>query len=146
MTPEPGSPEGQSSETLKTLLRRVFDSQIPNYADYNLVCATPVPGSSVYYVLGYRWRPPELVFAPFATGSFEGLEPPTAINSTNLSHTDEVSPGSYEVGTTTGRVFRFGVEPKAELPAGGGEAHRVLRQDEDHEDFNLFLDTFLELA
>ncbi|WP_312178530.1 hypothetical protein [Arthrobacter sp.] len=146
MTPEPGSPEGQSSEALKALLRRVFDSQIPNYGDYNLVCATPVPGSAAYYVVGYRWRPPELVFAPFAPDSFEALEPPTAINTTNLSHTDEVSPGSYEVGTTTGRIFRFGVEPKAEFPAGDGEPHRLLRQDEDHEDFNSFLDTFLELA
>lgn len=146
MTPESGSPEIPSSDALKASLRRIFDSQIPNYGDYNLVCATPVSDSAGFYVLGYRWRPPELVFAPFAADSLESLEPPTAVNSTNLSHTDEQVPGSYEVGTTTGRVFRFGVEPHAELPAAGGGSARVLQQDSDHDDFNSFLDTFLELA
>lgn len=145
MTPEPGSTDVQSSEALKALLRRIFDSQIPNYGDYNLVCATPVPGSSAYYVVGYRWRPAELVFAPFSPGSFESIEPPTAVNTTNLSHADEVAPGSYEVGTSTGRIFRFGVEPQAQLSSGGGGQLLVL-QEEDQEDFNSFLDTFLELA
>ncbi len=146
MTPEPGSPDVQSSEALKTLLRRIFDSQIPNYGDYNLVCATPAPGSSTYYVMGYRWRPAELVFAPFSPGSFESIEPPTAVNTTNLSHADEVGPGSYEVGTTTGRIFRFGVEPEAKLSPGNGGAQQRVLQEADQEDFNSFLDTFLELA
>ncbi|MBD7996875.1 hypothetical protein H9639_16380 [Arthrobacter sp. Sa2CUA1] len=146
MTPEPGSTDVQSSEALKSLLRRIFDTQIPNYGDYNLVCATPVPGSAAYFVLGYRWRPAEIVFAPFSPLAFEGLEPPTAINTTNLSHADEVGPGSYEVGTSTGRVFRFSVEPEAQLPSGGRGPRQLILQEEDQEDFDSFLDTFLELA
>lgn len=146
MTPEPGFSDSQSSEGLKALLRRIFDSQIPNYGDYNLICATPAAGSAAYYVVGYRWRPQELVFAPFSPGTFEALEPPTAVNTTNLSHTEEDGAGSYEVGTTTGKVFRFGVEPVAALPAAGSSRQQLLHQDDDHEDFNSFLDTFLELA
>lgn len=148
MSTETGPPDGQSmsSDSLKSSLRRVFDSQIPNYGDYNLVCATPLADSAGYYVLGYRWSPPELVFAPFAVDSMESLEAPTAVNTTNLSHTDEVSPGGYEVGTSTGRIFRFGVEPSPELPPVPGGQRRVLVQDGDREDFRLFLETFLELA
>lgn len=146
MSAETGPEESHGSDELKSALRRVFDSQMPNYGDYNLVCATPLPGSAGYFVLGYRWSPPELVFAPFETGSLEGLEPPTAVNTTNLSHADELAPGSYEVGTSTGRVFRFGVEAEAALPAAAGSTNRVLRQHGDRSDFNSFLDVFLDLA
>lgn len=146
MTLESGLPEDPASAALKASLRRVFDSQIPNYGDYNLVCATPAADSSGFFVLGYRWRPPELVFAPFSVDSMESLAPPTAVNSTNLSHADEVAPESYEVGTTAGRVFRFSVVPEPELPPAGGGSPRRLEQDGDCEDFNSFLDTFLELG
>lgn len=146
MTAETGSEDAYSSDELKSSLRRVFDSQMPNYGDYNLVCATPLPDSSAYFVLGYRWSPPELVFAPFAADTLESLEAPTAVNTTNLSHTDEVSPGSYEVGTSTGRVFRFGVEAEAQLPAAPDGGSRTLRQHGDRTDFHSFLDVFLELA
>ena len=146
MTAETGPENAHSSDELKSSLRRVFDSQMPNYGDYNLVCATPLPDSSGWFVLGYRWNPPELVFAPFDAESLQGLEPPTAVNTTNLSHTDELFPGSYEVGTSTGRVFRFGVESEAELPAAPGGTRRLLRQDGDRTDFHSFLDVFLDLA
>ena len=146
MSAETGPEDDHASDELKSALRRVFDSQMPNYGDYNLVCATPLPDSAGYFVLGYRWSPPELVFAPFETDSLQGLEPPTAINTTNLSHADELAPGSYEVGTSTGRVFRFGVESEAALPAAPGSVHRVLRQDGDRSDFHSFLDVFLDLA
>lgn len=146
MTAETGPASSQSSDELKTSLRRVFDSQMPNYGDYNLVCATPLADSAGYFVLGYRWSPPELVFAPFSADSLTGLEAPTAVNTTNLSHTDEVSPGSYEVGTSTGRVFRFGVEAEAALPAAPGAEPRILSQHGDRTDFHSFLDMFLELA
>ena len=146
MTAETGSEDAHSSDELKSSLRRVFDSQMPNYGDYNLVCATPLTDSSGYFVLGYRWSPPELVFAPFAADTLEGLEAPTAVNTTNLSYTDEVSPGSYEVVTSTGRIFRFGVEAEAKLPAAPDGGHRLLRQHGDRTDFHSFLDVFLELA
>ena len=143
MTLESGLPEDPASDALKASLRRVFDSQIPNYGDYNLVCATPAADSSGFFVLGYRWRPPELVFAPFSVDSMESLDPPTAVNSTNLSHTEEVNAGDFEVGTNTGRIFRFQVGATAPLPDGD---ERIIEQAGDLEDFGSFLDHFLTLA
>ena len=137
-----------SSDRLKLALRRVFESQIPNYGDYNLVCATPAvdaDADAAFYVLGYRWRPAELVFAPFDSGSLAGLEAPTAVNTTNLSHTDELDADAYEVGTNTGRIFRFSVEPQAELPGAGG-GPLLLEQAADWEDFRSFVESYLELA
>ena len=135
-----------SSDGLKLVLRRVFESQIPNYGDYNLVCATPALDSDAgFYVLGYRWRPAELVFAPFDAASLTGLEAPTAVNTTNLSHTDELDTDAYEVGTNTGRIFRFSVEPEAMLPAAG-DGQRLLEQAADWEDFRSFVESYLELA
>jgi hypothetical protein len=137
----PGQP---SSEDLKAVLRHVFESQIPNYGDYNLVCAVPGgDGAAAYFVVGYRWRPAELVFAPFDTATLAALEAPTAVNSTNLSHTEEVNAGDFEVGTNTGRIFRFQVGATAPLPDGD---ERIIEQAGDLEDFGSFLDHFLTLA
>lgn len=162
MTSDPGSPDRHSSDDLKVVLRRVFESQIPNYGDYNLVGATPGGGGArSYYVVGYRWNPAELVFAPFDPAALTGLEPPTAVNSTNLSHAEEVAGGDFEVGTNAGRVFRFSVLATAPLPVGGpgsvrtldGRAvdgrpihGRALEQEADLADFHSFLDHFLTLA
>ncbi|MDK1329189.1 hypothetical protein [Arthrobacter sp. zg-Y1143] len=144
LDPYKESSTATDSDEMKLVLRRVFESQIPNYGDYNLVCATPAgdeePG---FYVLGYRWRPAELVFAPFDVDSLAGLEAPTAVNTTNLSHTDELAADAYEVGTNTGRIFRFSVEPQAALPGAGT---RMLEQAADWEDFRSFVDSYLELA
>ena len=141
-----GADAGTGSDGLKRVLRRVFESQIPNYGDYNLVCATPGIGTETgFYVLGYRWRPAELVFAPFDLESLAGLEAPTAINTTNLSHTDELGTDAYEVGTNTGRIFRFSVQPQAALPSSGTAA-RVVEQTDDWVDFRSFVDSYLELA
>lgn len=146
MTSAPEPRNQPSSDEIKAVLRHVFESQIPNYGDYNLVCAGPGgDGADTFYVVGYRWRPAELVFAPFSTGTLSGLEAPTAVNSTNLSHTEEVEAGDYEVGTNTGRIFRFQVQGSAPLP-DDGEAGRVIEQDADLEDFESFLEHFLTLA
>lgn len=135
-----------SSDEIKAVLRHVFESQIPNYGDYNLVCAAPGgDGADTFYVLGYRWRPAELVFAPFDTATLAALEAPTAVNTTNLSHTEEVFPGDFEVGTNTGRIFRFQVQATAPLPEGGAGL-RVIEQAADLEDFGSFVDHFLTLA
>ncbi|WP_341393710.1 hypothetical protein [Arthrobacter sp. G119Y2] len=145
MTSAPAFRDQPSSDDIKAVLRHVFESQIPNYGDYNLVCAVPGgDGAEAYYVVGYRWRPAELVFAPFDTATLAGLEPPTAVNSTNLSHTEEVSAGDYEVGTNTGRIFRFRVQESAHLP--DGDALRVIEQAADLEDFGSFVNHFLTLA
>ncbi|GAA3295780.1 hypothetical protein ACFFON_14430 [Arthrobacter citreus] len=145
MTSAPAFRDQPSSDDIKAVLRHVFESQIPNYGDYNLVCAGPGgDGAEAYYVVGYRWRPAELVFAPFDTGTLAGLEPPTAVNSTNLSHTEEVSTGDFEVGTNTGRIFRFQVQASAPLPDDG--SLRVIEQAADLEDFASFVDHFLTLA
>lgn len=134
-----------ASDRLKTVLRRVFETQIPNYGDYNLVCATPgLNGETGFYVLGYRWRPAELVFAPFDVDSLAALEAPTAINTTNLSHTDELGTDAYEVGTNTGRIFRFSVLPEAVLPVEGSST--LLEQAADWTDFRSFVQSYLELA
>ena len=146
MTPAPEFRDQSSSDDIKVVLRRVFESQIPNYGDYNLVCAGPGgDGAHDYYVVGYRWRPAELVFAPFHTETLAGLEPPIAVNSTNLSHTEEVFAGDYEVGTNTGRIFRFEVQASPLLP-DSGEGLRIIEQAGDLADFGAFLDHFLTLA
>ena len=146
MTSAPEFRKQPSSDDIKAVLRHVFESQIPNYGDYNLVCAAPGgDGADTYYVVGYRWRPAELVFAPFRTGTLAGLEAPTAVNSTNLSHTEEVQRGDFEVGTNTGRIFRFQVLGTAPLPENG-EGSRIIEQATDLEDFASFLDHFLTLA
>ncbi|MCQ1945232.1 MULTISPECIES: hypothetical protein [unclassified Arthrobacter] len=136
-----------ASNQLKRVLRRVFESQIPNYGDYNLVLATPgLDGETGFYVLGYRWRPAEVVFAPFDVDTLAGLEVPTSVNTTNLSHTDELDTDAYEVGTSTGRVFQFAVEAQATLPATASAGERLLEQSADWEDFRSFVDSYLELA
>ena len=141
MTSAPAFRDQPSSDDIKAVLRHVFES----HGDYNLVCAGPGgDGAEAYYVVGYRWRPAELVFAPFDTGTLAGLEPPTAVNSTNLSHTEEVSTGDFEVGTNTGRIFRFQVQASAPLPDDG--SLRVIEQAADLEDFASFVDHFLTLA
>ncbi|WP_246657721.1 hypothetical protein [Arthrobacter yangruifuii] len=137
----------RTSDQLKRVLRRVFESQIPNYGDYNLVLATPgLDGETGFYVLGYRWRPAEVVFAPFDVDTLAGLEAPTSVNTTNLSHTDELDAEAYEVGTSTGRVFQFAVEPQAVLPATASAGERLLEQAADWEDFRSFVASYLELA
>lgn len=148
MTSAPEFRDQPSSDDIKAVLRHVFESQIPNYGDYNLVCAVPGgDGAETYYVVGYRWRPAELVFAPFNAETLAGLEAPTAVNSTNLSHTEEVRSGDYEVGTNTGRLFRFRVLSAAPLPGVGSSGEpRVIEQAADLEDFGAFLEHFLTLA
>ncbi|WP_104101152.1 hypothetical protein [Arthrobacter sp. 08Y14] len=148
MTSAPEFRDQPSSDDIKAVLRHVFESQIPNYGDYNLVCAVPGgDGAETYYVVGYRWRPAELVFAPFDPETLAGTEAPTAVNSTNLSHTDEVNSGDYEVGTNTGRLFRFRVLSTALLPKNGdGGERRIIEQAGDLEDFSAFLDHFVTLA
>ncbi|MHA7207550.1 hypothetical protein [Arthrobacter sp. MDT1-65] len=136
---------------LKNALRRVFDGQIPNYGDYNLVYAArharevrAAPGTA--YVVGYRWKPAELMIAPVNLAGITGAGIPVEVNMTNLAHAlqwDE--DGSYEVGTSTGRVFRFAVTADPVLDIGPGTPLR-LAQEEDAEDFTSFMDAFIAMS
>ena len=142
---------------LKNALRRVFDAQIPNYGDYNLVyAARRARGRRVNreagsqeptaYVVGYRWKPAELMIAPVDLSAITGAGVPVEVNMTNLAQAlqwDE--DGSYEVGTSTGRTFRFGVTADPVLDIGPGSPLR-LAQDEDLIDFTFFMDAFIAMA
>ena len=141
MTADQGHPD---SDELKAALRRIFDSQIPNYGSYNLVCASPAGDDDRHYVLGYRWNPLELILAPFDPQSLQGVEVPTSVGSTNLAHTELVGPGRLAVATITGRVFTFEVHPKAGLPATEGAG--VIEQAADLEDFTAFLAEFRRIG
>ncbi len=142
--------EGQD---LKSTLRSVFDSQIPNYGDYNLVFGAsprgilpvggPVRGES--YVLGYRWSPAELMIAPVDLVTLSSASVPVEVNMTNLSHAHRLGGAHYEVGTNTGRVFQFGVEAAPVLHLRGGQ-ETTLDQVEDHLDFEAFMKAFVAMA
>lgn len=157
MTPEraASSPPLDGGQSLKAALRRVFDGQIPNYGDYNLVYADrtpagpvkPVPaGASASFVVGYRWKPAELMIAPLDLAAITGAGVPVEVNMTNLAHALQwQEDGTYEVGTSTGRVFRFSVTPHAVLDVGPGTPLR-LDQSDDAVDFDAFMDAFIDLA
>lgn len=137
---------------LKNALRRVFDGQIPNYGDYNLVFAAQqsrgvrdAGTAAVGYVVGYRWKPAELMIAPVDLTAITGAGVPVEVNMTNLAHALQWDDTSYEVGTSTGRIFRFGVLAAPVLDIGPGTALR-LAQDEDLIDFTSFMDAFIAMA
>lgn len=134
-----------ASDDLKAALRRVFDTQIQNYGSYNLVCAAPAADGGRHYVLGYRWNPLELIFAPFDPASLTALEMPMSVGSTNLAHTARIGPGRLEVADITGRVFSFMVEPRARLVGPGGTVSTV-EQEDDLGDFNAFLEQFRRIG
>ncbi|WP_247826416.1 hypothetical protein [Arthrobacter antioxidans] len=151
MTPEEPSSSSRpldGGQGLKNALRRVFDSQIPNYGDYNLVFAVQAatPGARTAYVVGYRWKPAELMIAPVDLAGITGAGVPVEVNMTNLAHAlqwDE--DGSFEVGTSTGRIFRFGVTPAPVLDVGPGTALQLL-QHEDVTDFTSFMEAFIGMS
>lgn len=144
---------------LKNALRRVFDGQIPNYGDYNLVFAdghardAREPGGArdarripTAYVVGYRWKPAELMIAPVDLAAITGAGVPVEVNMTNLAHALQWDDdGSYEVGTSTGRVFRFAVAPAPVLDIGPGTPLR-LAQEADAVDFTSFMDAFIAMS
>lgn len=144
-----------SSDDFKDALRGIFDSQIPNYGDYNLVYASNERRgndgagqhggrTAKYYVVGYRWQPAEIVVAPFNGRTLTPGGDPTEINMTNLSHAFELSDGDYEVGTSTGKTFRFGVDPVGHIPSATPED--IVDQRDDHADFAAFMTAFVAMS
>lgn len=138
------------SDRVKNVLRHVFDSQIPNYGDYNLLCArrSPLAGtdaeSSEYYVLGYRPQPLEIMVAPILGGTMVPAGTPVALNRTNLSHCVELAPDNFEVGSSTGAVFCFEISADVELPLDDRQV--TLRQADDFDDFSTFMSEFAAIA
>jgi hypothetical protein len=162
--PSDSSPPLDGGQGLKNALRRVFDGQIPNYGDYNLVFAArhasqaagrartsrSAPGapspSATAYVVGYRWKPMELMIAPVDLTGITGAGVPVEVNMTNLAHALQWdADDSFEVGTSTGRIFRFDVSADPVLDIGPGTPLH-LPQDDDVIDFNAFMDAFIAMA
>ena len=148
-TAQSGLPDVESDGLLKAALHRVFDGQIPNYGDYNLVCATEcggtvtgqVPGAPAArgLVLGYRRRPVELVLAPFDRTSLAPAGQPTTIDLTNLAYVTVAGQGAFDVATSTGRVVTFTLRTDCALPLPGAPAG-VLEQEDDAADLAAFLE------
>ena len=158
MTPQlPQAPHDEAgSDALKNALRGIFDSQILNYGDYNLIFAVnerregrDVCGVRIskprYYVIGYRSQPAEIMVAPVNGQTLTGGGVPVELNMTNLSHAVQLADGDYEVGTNTGRTFRFGVQPEVTIKPGPEKELR-LEQADDYADFELFMQTFIAMA
>ncbi len=153
MTPEEhdGSPAPlEGGQLLKDAFRRVFDGQIPNYGDYNLVVASRHGGSAgdeagTAFVVGYRWKPAELMIAPTHLSGITGTAVPSEVNMTNLAHALQWEDGSYEVGTSVGRIFRFGLQSAPVLDVGPGSPMR-LDQADDVVDFMAFMESFIAMA
>lgn len=158
MTPQlPEVPDNEpGSDTLKNVLRGIFDSQILNYGDYNLVFAVnerhearDADGVRItkpkFFVIGYRWQPAEVMVAPVNGQTLTGGGVPVEINMTNLSHAVQLAGGDYEVGTNIGKTFRFGVQPEIVFtPTPERELH--LDQSDDYSDFELFMQAFIAMA
>jgi hypothetical protein len=147
---EPGS------DDLKNIFRGIFDSQILNYGDYNLIFAVnerregrDADGVRVtkprYYVIGYRWQPAEIMVAPVNGQTLTGGGVPVELNMTNLAHAVQLADGDYEVSTNTGRTFRFGVQPEVAFKPVPKKVLR-LEQTDDYTDFELFMQAFIAMA
>lgn len=139
-----------SDDVLKQLLHAAFDTQIPNFGSYNLVAGAGSSGSAGLKVIGFRREPAELVLCPLNPATLHPTERAVSVNNTNVSHVALVRDGGYEVGTSTGRVYRFNVPARLSLliPSGavpGNGASGILAQDEDAEDFADFMNGFMDL-
>ncbi|GAB3666302.1 hypothetical protein GCM10027591_15210 [Zhihengliuella somnathii] len=138
----------RNDAALKAHLHRAFDDQIPNFGSYNLVYGAGNAGGSGCFIIGFRRQPLELVVAPVDPATLTPREAAVSINLTNLSHLAEVRDGSFEVGLSTGRVFRFEVtgSPSLEVPPSvspDGGTRTLLEQSLDAEDFTSFMDEFM---
>jgi hypothetical protein len=138
-----------SDDVLKQLLHEAFDTQIPNYGSYNLVAAAGSSGSAGLKVIGFRPEPAELILCPLNPANLQPTERAVSVNNTNVSHVALVLDGGFEVGTSTGRVYRFNVPAQLSLniPSTEGADHPaagILVQDEDAKEFAEFMNAFMD--
>lgn len=142
------TPHVESSDhILKEHLHRAFDAQIPNFGSYNLVAATGTSGSAGLKVIGFRREPAELVLCPLNPRNLLPSERAISVDNTNISHVALVSDGGYEVGNSTGRVFRFNVPSLLSLnipDQQNGQGSEILHQEDDAADFVDFMNTFMD--
>ncbi|WP_159611371.1 hypothetical protein [Glutamicibacter sp. JC586] len=139
-------PEENPAEQVKARLHEAFDSQIPNFASYNLVAGTGIAGSGGLKVIGYRRQPAELIIAPVNANDLRASENAININNTNVNQLAELSDGGYEVATSTGRVFRFNIPDKPSIDYHIDDAVTVgaqIDQESDARDFADFMDHFM---
>lgn len=139
-------PDENPAEQVKARLHDAFDSQIPNFASYNLVAATGVAGSGGLKVIGYRRQPAEIVLAPVNSSDLSASESAITINNTNVNQLAALSDGGFEIATSTGRVFRFIVpdHPSIDLQLNDAVAvAAVIEQADDARDFADFMDHFM---
>ena len=140
------SPAENPTQHVKARLHRVFDSQIPNFASYNLVAGTGIAGSGGLKVIGYRRQPAELVLAPVNSGDLTASEDAITINNTNVNQLALLNDGEYEVATSTGRVFRFSIPLRPGIDVQLDDAvslSAVIDQEDDARDFADFMDHFM---
>lgn len=143
----PGSDVG-----LKAALHHVFDTQILNYGDYNLVCATecggtvagqrpaaPVPAG---LIVGYRRRPVELILTPFNRETLAPLDRPVAVDLSNLAFVTEAAPGAFDIAMSTGRIITLTLRTTCIL---GPHSANTLSQDDDAADLASFLRDLADL-
>lgn len=153
MSSTPAGTSAPGSDTaLKAALHRVFDSQIPNYGDYNLVCVTECGGTvagerpgapaASGLILGYRRRPVELVAVPFHRETLAALGQPATIDITNLAYVAEPAPSAFDVATSTGRIVTFTLRPECSL---GPASSASLAQADDAADLAEFLRELVDL-
>lgn len=141
-----------SDVALKAALHHVFDTQIPNYGDYNLVCASecggtvtgqrraaPVPAG---IIVGYRRRPVELILTPFNRATLAALDRPVAIDLSNLAFVTEAAPGAFDIAVSTGRIITLTLRATCVL---GPHSASTLSQDEDAADLASFLRDLADL-
>lgn len=136
-----------SDDVLKQLLHEAFDAQIPNFGSYNLVAGAGTSGSAGLKVIGFRREPAELILCPLNPQTLHPTERAISVNNTNVSHVALVRDGGYEVGTSTGRVYRFNVPARLSLVVPGAAANSpagLLGQDEDAMEFADFMNTFMD--
>lgn len=145
------------SGELKRVLRRVFDTQVLNHGDYNLVYGQP-SGSGPALVVGYRRQPLELLLCPVdvpaavaqtagPTDSITPVAPLASVALTNVATLADTGHG-YQVETVTGYRTWFEVSPTPAVPVGSAgeqeDGYVVLDQVDDSEDFHQFMGHFMD--
>lgn len=140
-------------------LHEVFEAQVINHGDYNLVCAQPCrPGPAL--VLGYRSTPLELVLCPvtllqlpLSSGDERRVMaipagPVSSIDLSNVATLADTGTG-YQVETVTGFRASFEVEDTLRTvvasPTGHADATVGVQQAAAAESFHEFMDHFMDV-
>lgn len=149
-----------NGKSVARALNELFEAQVINHGDYNLVYAHPC-GTGPALVLGYRRTPLELVLCPVefvrpphATGDGDRVaarlaSPVSSIDLSNVATLADTGTG-YQVQSVTGVRTGFEVEEAPRIPVDASSLevdHRVVvvEQDEEAEDFHQFMTHFMDV-